>query len=274
MGCAIVMVSRAVAMSRRRRRTLAIVSRSMATTKGKPAAKKPSTKAPSTRVAVGFGPETLAFLAELEDNNERAWFEANRERYERCVRGPALAWLGAIAPLLQRFAPHFAVDLRPSGGSLMRIHRDTRFAADKRPYKSHIGMHIRHVSGKDIHAPGMYVHVEPGRSLLGVGLWHPEPEPLATIRAHIAEHPDRWRKVTTAPALCRRWNPEGESLVRVPRGFDADHPLVDLLRRKDHIVMSKVADDELTGSVKSFADRFAAAGGYLSLLCDALDLAV
>jgi Conserved hypothetical protein (DUF2461) len=146
---------------------------------------------PARDEVVGFGPETFAFLTALEQHNERAWFEANRERYERFVRGPALAWISAFGPALQKLAPHFVADPRPSGGSLLRIHRDTRFAADKRPYKSHIGMHFRHAGGKDIHAPGLYVHIEPGRSMLGVGLWHPEPEPLAKIRAHLIEHPQR-----------------------------------------------------------------------------------
>jgi uncharacterized protein (TIGR02453 family) len=238
----------------------------------KPAA-KPATKA-TKPAAVGFGPETFAFLAELEHHNERPWFEANRERYERCVRGPALAWITAIGPALKTFAPHFVADARPSGGSLMRIHRDTRFAADKRPYKSHIGMHFRHASGKDIHAPGLYVHVEPGRSMLGVGLWHPEPEPLANIRAYLVEHPERWVAVTTAAGFRRHWKLEGESLVRVPRGFDPAHPLADALRRKDHIAMCTVTDDQLAGPVKPFVDRFAAAAAYLGLLCDALDLAL
>lgn len=255
--------------------------KSAATARPKPKAKVAPKVAPRAKAgavtsarAPGFGPETFAFLAELDQNNERPWFEANRERYERVVRQPALAFIAAMAPALAKFAPHFVADPRPVGGSLMRIHRDTRFSADKRPYKSNIGMHFRHSVGKDIHAPGLYVHIEPGKSFLGVGLWRPEPEPLARVRARLVAKADQWRAATGGAAFRKRWRLEGDSLVRVPKGFDPLHPLADDLRRKDHIAACAVEPAVFAGPVKDVAERFAAAKPYLEFLCSALDLSL
>lgn len=237
---------------------------------------KPVATTNSAVANVGFGEETFAFLQDLEENNERPWFEANRSRYERLVREPAFALIAAMAPVLRTFAPHFVADLRPVGGSLMRVHRDTRFAADKRPYKTHVGIQFRHATGKDIHAPGLYLHVEPSKCFIGIGLWHPEPEPLAKIRNRIVEHPDVWRCASTGAAFRKLWTLDGASLVRVPRGFDAEHPCAEDLRRKDHLAVSTLEPSLLAGAAvaKELGRRFVAAKSYLEFLCTALDLAL
>ena len=101
-----------------------------------------------TTSQVSFGPELFAFLAELELNNNREWFGANRHRYEEHLLEPALAFIEDFAPRLQKISPHFRADARPSGGSLFRIYRDTRFSKDKSPYKTHVGLHFRHERAK------------------------------------------------------------------------------------------------------------------------------
>ena len=100
-----------------------------------------------------FSIATFDFLDDLAANNERPWFEANKDRYEALVRGPALDLIAAMAPELARFAPHFRVEPRKVGGSLMRVFRDTRFSRDKTPYKTNIGIQFRHELAKDVHAP-------------------------------------------------------------------------------------------------------------------------
>lgn len=100
-----------------------------------------------------FTPEVFVFLKQLKRNNDRDWFARNKTRYEECVVKPALAFISEFAPHLYDISPHFIADARPTRGSLFRIYRDTRFSHDKRPYKTHVGIHFSHAKGKDAHAP-------------------------------------------------------------------------------------------------------------------------
>lgn len=222
----------------------------------------------------GFSPALLTFLTELSVNNDRAWFAANRQRYEEHLLYPALDFIAAMGPRLARISPRFEAIPKRVGGSLMRIHRDTRFATDKRPYKTNVGIQFRHVVGKDIHAPGFYLHIEPGDSFVGVGCWHPDADALAKIRARLASHPDQWCKVLAERTFGRRYRLAGASLVRPPRGFAADHPLIEDLRRKDFIAVhplddAGVTDPRLTTQV---AALFAAGAGLMQFLCAALEI--
>src|SRR2546425_889766 len=110
-----------------------------------------------------FAPALFRFLRDLRKNNERDWFLAHKEIYERDVREPALAFISAFAAALRKISPHLVADPRPTGGSLFRIHRDVRFGADKRPYKTHVGIHFCHAGAAGAHAPGFYLHLQPGR---------------------------------------------------------------------------------------------------------------
>ena len=131
----------------------------------------------------GFPPDAVRFLAELGKNNNRPWFQANRNRYEQSVRAPALAFIEAMAPRLERASPRIYADPSPHGGSLMRIHRDTRFSNDKRPYKTNIGIQFRHERGDDVHAPGLYFHLDPKEFFLACGMWRPDGDALAAVRS-------------------------------------------------------------------------------------------
>ena len=86
--------------------------------------------------------ELFAFLAELRRHNDREWFNENKDRYLAEVRDPTLAFVASLAPGLNRISRHISVDPRPSGGSMMRIYRDTRFSRDKTPYKTNVGIHF------------------------------------------------------------------------------------------------------------------------------------
>jgi uncharacterized protein (TIGR02453 family) len=119
---------------------------------------------------------TFKFLDELAANNNRTWFEANKPRYESLVREPALEFISAMGPALEKFAPHSRADPRKVGGSLMRVFRDTRFSRDKTPYKTNIGIQFRHELGKDVHAPGFYVHLAADESLFRGGLLASRPQ--------------------------------------------------------------------------------------------------
>jgi len=221
-----------------------------------------------------FTEETFRFLAELAAQNERAFFEAHKPHYEAHVREPARALIRAMRPHLEALSPELLADDRRQGGSLLRIHRDVRFSADKSPYKTHIGIQFRHRAGKDIHAPGLYVHIEPDSHFLGAGMWRPDGASLAVIRAQIDAQQGRWREIIGA--LTRRgvWRLGGESLKRAPRGFPADHPLVDDLKRKSFILDTPLEATSVLspGLPALLADRFGETRDLLRFLCDAIDV--
>ncbi len=221
-----------------------------------------------------FSPALFQFLGELALHNERDWFNANKSRYESDVREPALEFIRLMAPHLTKVSPHFEASDKKVGGSLMRVHRDTRFSKDKTPYKTNVGIQFRHEGGKDVHAPGFYLHIEDDEVFVGCGMWRPESGALAAVRAHIDENQAAWKKVLRAKRFHENFNLGGESLKRPPRGYDADHPLIDDLKRKDHIASCSLKPKLVTSGdfVKQVADRFAATKPYVEFLCAALDV--
>jgi uncharacterized protein (TIGR02453 family) len=203
-----------------------------------------------------FQPALFGFLAELRDHNSREWFEANRDRYRSEVQEPLLRFIADFAEPLAGISPSFLADPRPSGGSMFRIYRDVRFARDKSPYKTHAAAQFRHRHGRDAHTPCFYLHLEPGNVFAGAGLWHPPAPALKAVREAIVEAPDHWRSVTQNRAFTARHTLGGDTLSRAPRGFDADHPLVEDLKRKDFI--SYCAFTERQACAPDFLDRYAA----------------
>jgi uncharacterized protein (TIGR02453 family) len=185
-----------------------------------------------------FAPALFRFLRDLRKNNDRDWFLAHREVYERDVKEPALEFISGFAATLRKISPHLMADPRPVGGSLFRIHRDVRFSNDKRPYKTHVGIHFRHAGADGAHAPGLYLHLEPGDVFAGAGIWQPDGAVLSEVRDAIAESPAAWRRAVGAREFAARWALSGESLVRVPRGYDPDHPFAADLKRKSYIAIS------------------------------------
>ncbi|MGH7563673.1 MAG: DUF2461 domain-containing protein [Gemmatimonadota bacterium] len=221
-----------------------------------------------------FTRRTFDFLRELARNNDRAWFTENRDRYERDVKGPALRFVTEFAPRLRKISPHFRADPRPVGGSLFRIHRDVRFSKDKSPYKTHVGIRFPHVAGKDIHAPGFYLHLEPGEVFAGCGVWHPDGATLARIRESVAARPERWRRICDGKKFRGRFRLGGDSLRRAPRGVKPDHPLIEDLKRKDFIAVAELEEDAVLRPdfVIGFAGLCRDAEPFQRFLCDALGL--
>jgi uncharacterized protein (TIGR02453 family) len=216
-----------------------------------------------------FGPELFRFLRDLNANNDRAWFAENKDRYEREVRNPALDFVEDFAPHLERLSPHFVADPRPSGGSLFRIHRDTRFSKDKSPYKPYTGIQFRHELGKDAHAPGFYLHLAPGGVFAAAGIWHPDQPTLGRIREAIARDRKGWRAATKG----ERFRLAGDSLKRAPAGFDPEHPLIEDLKRKDFIGVVTLSEKDVCarGFVESFAKTCKDVSPLVRFLCAAVD---
>jgi uncharacterized protein (TIGR02453 family) len=199
-------------------------------------------------------PELFRFFKELARNNNREWFTRNKDRYLLVVRDPLLDFVEQFGPYLEKVSPHYVADPRPVGGSLFRIYRDTRFAKDKRPYKTHAGLHFRHIHANDVHAPGFYLHLEPGEVFCGVGIWRPRAETARAVRDAIVANPERWRRALAARSFRARFRLDDSRLKRPPRGYDPDHAFVEDLKLKQFTAMT------------SLSERDACAPGFLAQL--------
>jgi uncharacterized protein (TIGR02453 family) len=219
-----------------------------------------------------FTRELFRFFLDLEMNNKRDWFQANRSRYEEHVKMPALQFITEFGPHLYRISHHFRADPRPVGGSLFRIHRDVRFSKDKRPYKTHCGIQFRHASGANAHTPGYYLHLEPGNCLVAVGIWHPDNPTLEKIRDAIVADPAKWQAALANRKFRARYELDGDRLKRVPRGYPADHPCADDLMWKDYFAFCGLTQKEILA--RDFMTRFAAicreGTPYVKFLCEAI----
>lgn len=220
----------------------------------------------------GFGADTFHFLTELENNNNRPWFAENKPRYEELVLSPALDFIVAMAPHLAKLSTDIDAIPKRQGGSLMRVYRDTRFGKDKTPYKLNIGIQFRHRWGKDAHAPGFYCHIANSGVFLGAGMWRPDSTALAGIRDRIDKKPELWKKVTGARNFKNRYQLGGESLKRPPRGYNAENPMIDALKRKDFIAVCNLSSEDVTTSdfVSQAASIYAAGNPLMQFLCDAI----
>lgn len=225
-----------------------------------------------------FSPKVFVFLNELAENNDRAWWEQNKDRYIEVIREPAKAFIEDFGSRLQAISDHFIADTRTNGGSLMRPYRDTRFAKDKTPYKTNVGIQFRHELGKDVHAPGFYIHLEPRACFAGVGMWRPEPKVARQIRTHIFEHPDEWKKAAKYKRFASVWDmlsdDEGDHLKRVPTEFGPDFVYADDLRLKTFIAGSKLSQKAVTSPDfdDELAKRFKAGSDLNQFLCEAMNL--
>lgn len=222
-----------------------------------------------------FSPALFTFLKELEENNEKTWWDANKDRYHSVIRDPALQFINDLGARLQKISPHFVADSRTVGGSLMRPYRDTRFSSDKTPYKPNVGIQIRHETGKDIHAPGYYIHLEPGSCFAGVGMWHPETAVARQIRKAIHDDFDRWARAAKGTDFTKTWSitpDEDETLKRVPREFDDGHPYSEDLKMKSFIAGARLTQKQVTSSGfdEELVRMYEKAIPFTRFLCDAV----
>ena len=220
----------------------------------------------------GLPRDFFAFFRELAENNERPWFEANKERFRESVQAPMSAFIAAMAPRLAKISKHFLADPRPNGGSMFRIYRDVRFSRDKRPYKLHAACHFRHAAGKDVHAPGFYMHFAPDEVFFGGGMWMPPPDALSRIRDAIVARPAAWKTVKADKAFSRAFNGvEGQALSRPPRGYDVEHPCIEDIKKKSFFAMhrSSVKTARSAALPDEVAATFQTASPLMKFLCNA-----
>ncbi len=221
----------------------------------------------------GFPADFFKFFRELSKNNDRDWFAANKQRFKDSVQVPISAFISAMDPRLNKLTDCFITDPRPNGGSMFRIYRDVRFSHDKKPFKEHAACHFRHISGKDAHAPGYYMHFEPGNVFFGGGIWTPPTPVLTKIRNAIVDNAGEWKSLTRSASFKKRFGElRGDGLKRAPVGFDPDHPMIDDLRRKSFFVMQEA--DEATARSAKFATEvekaFKAMTPFMEFLTEAV----
>ncbi|MDE3010088.1 MAG: DUF2461 domain-containing protein [Pseudomonadota bacterium] len=192
----------------------------------------------------GFPAAALDFLHGLAEHQRREWFDAHRQTYEQDVRAPMIALVEALAPLLRRRRIPLLAEPKLA---LFRIHRDVRFAADKRPYKTHAAAAFTRSGAKM--DPGMlYVHVDPLGCFAATGFYRPPPDALRALRRALVERSDDWRAVLAALRRAGHvLEADEDALQRVPRGFEqVDDPgLRDWLRWKSFIVLRRLGEDEI-----------------------------
>lgn len=219
-----------------------------------------------------FSAKLFAFLRELKSNNDREWFTENKSRYEQDVLQAAMDFVIQMQPRLAKHSRYLLAEPKRVGGSIMRIYRDTRFAKDKTPYKTNLGIHFRHSIGGDVHAPGLYVHLEPDACFVAAGIWLPPSEPLAAIRQAIMDDVSNWNKVRNNKKFASQFKLDGESLKTAPRGIDPNHPAIEDLRRKSFAGVTPVGEKaflqpDICDQIMSAFDD---AKPLMKFLCDAL----
>lgn len=223
----------------------------------------------------GFPKEMFRFLSDLAGNNNREWFSNNKDRYEDFVVAPVTRFIEVVGEFLPTLSDAYVADTRRNGGSMFRIHRDTRFSRDKRPYKENVGCQFRHTAGKNAHAPGFYVHLAPAEVFFGGGIWKPDNHSLDKIRNHIAGKPEQWSSVINDTALSNYFGKlQGESLKRPPRGFDSADPHIEDLKRKSHIAFRHVKPQSaLTPAfIKEVEKAFTTAMPLMRFITSALEI--
>jgi uncharacterized protein (TIGR02453 family) len=180
-----------------------------------------------------FTPKTLSFLRSLKRNNNREWFHARKDEYERHLRAPMIAVIERLAVDFGRFAPE--LDASPKR-CIYRIYRDTRFSDDKTPLKTHIAASFRWRGLPKHRSAGLYFEVTPGWVWMGGGLYAPETADIARIRQHISDTHPELHRLTRAPAFRRAFRAlEGERLSRMPRGFAKDDPAGEYLKHRNFL---------------------------------------
>ena len=200
---------------------------------------------------------TIQFLKDLQKNNNKPWFDANRSKYE-AAKTDIRDMVAALIPAIAKFDPPIA-DLAVNDCTF-RINRDVRFSKDKRPYKNNMAAYFSR-GGKKASVAGYYFHCEPGKSYAAGGFYSPMPPQLAKIRQEIDYGFDEWKKIIHNKTFSKFF-PEGvngmEVLVRPPKGYDESNPAIEYLKMKHFIVSKPFTDTALQSKtlVKDVAKVF------------------
>jgi uncharacterized protein (TIGR02453 family) len=191
--------------------------------------------------------QTLDFLKDLVDNNNREWFQANKEKYDK-ARENVIELAAAVIGKLHKVDPTVSADLDPKK-CVMRIYRDIRFSKNKTPYKNNFGISLPTLGSK-LGGVEYYLQIQPGKSFIAGGYWMPEAEHLKAIRQEIDYNAADLKKVIDDKEFVNLFGEfrKQDQLKTTPKGYDADNENIDLLRLKSFIVVHQLKDKEVTGA--------------------------
>lgn len=226
-------------------------------------------------MATYFTDQSFRFLRGLARDNSREWFAAHKADYDAHVREPFQRLIADLQPALREVSPHFRSEPKGVGGSLFRIHRDTRFSGDKTPYKTWQGARLFHERHRQMPAPSWYLHLQPGHCFVAAGLWHPESPTLRKLRQFIVDNPASWKAAAHAPAFRKRYTMEdSEMLTRPPRGFDPAFECIDDLKHRNFVALRAIDDAVMTGPRlrQAIEKDLHGLAPFVDYLCAALDL--
>lgn len=183
---------------------------------------------------------SLEFLSKLKENNNKIWFEENKSKY--LVELNHIETFAGV--LLQELSKTDALETATGKKSVYRIYRDIRFSKDKTPFKTFWGgSYTRATAAR---RGGYYFHLEKGNSFFAGGFWGPNAGDLKRIRAEFAHDPETFEKILNSKSFVNSFGTlQGEQLKTAPKGFDVNHPAIDLLRFKQFLVIKKFTDDEV-----------------------------
>ena len=197
---------------------------------------------------MSLSPATFTFLKDLAAHNDREWFAANKPRYT-AAHEDVIALADAV---LDRLSFHDEIETPTGKKAVMRIYRDVRFSKNKAPYKTNFGMSFKRAG--QLRRGGLYVHIEPGNCFVGGGFWGPERDDLKRMRDEIARDAAPLRAILAADSFVEHFGQlEGDQLKTAPKGFDKEHPDIDLLRYKQYLLSENFTDKE--AKAKDFPAR-------------------
>lgn len=184
---------------------------------------------------------TLEFFKEIKENNNKPWFEQNKPRYE-AAKANYLSFIEELLVEIRKIEPIYEKDLKKYAS---RIYRDVRFSKDKSPYKNNISSLIERAP--DYKKCPFYLHIQPGESFIGGGIWQPEPDLLSRVRQEIDYNGSEFNSILNKKSFVDLFGKlSGDTLVRPPKGYEADNPNIVLLKLKQYIVSRNFSDEVVT----------------------------
>ena len=212
---------------------------------------------------MGIETSTIKFLKDLEKNNNREWFQSHKVQYENTLQN--------IKDMSTEVKEKLSKKDLIEDAKVFRIYRDVRFSKDKAPYKNNLGVHFTRAT-KQLRG-GYYLHIQPGESFAGGGFWSPSPEDLKRIRDEFAFDTKTIRKIISGKTFVKYFGTlNGEELKTAPSGYDRNHPGIDLIRKKQFVVMRKFTDKEVADKnfVKEVVATFEAMRPFFDYMSEVL----
>lgn len=203
--------------------------------------------------------KSFAFLTLLKENNYKEWFHENKRLYDEAKHEFELFTGTMISEVLR--IDKLVTPVEPKN-CIFRVFRDIRFSNDKTPYKNNFGAFVAPGGGRKSEYGGYYFHLEPGRSMIGGGVWMPQPDVLKAIREEIYHDEKTFLQIISAPSFTKQFSglSKEDVLKTAPKDFPKDWPHIDLLKYKSYTVMKSIPDEKVTGAdlISEIHDVFAA----------------